>query len=381
MGIKSYEENGKKLWQVYVNLRSKLNPRVRVQRTVKGLSSEAAARREETKILQELSRKVMEDEGTIIFWCDIIAAWNEAVRKGHTVEYSPASLSEYNSILNYWTSQWMKRSAGEITRADGRELMKLLNENNLSVARIIKIKNTINVVYMWGIEEGLIKGVTASPVFGIKLNKKKERVPDILTLDEIKRFLEVAKVQGHEWYPVWAGALLTGMRNGELYSLLWDDVDFENEIIRVSKSYDKVSKEFKSTKAGYWRNIPISSELKNLLIELKLKDGISKFVFPRFQDWETGMQSKILKAFLKGNNFPEIRFHALRACFATQLLARGTAPAIVMKICGWRDLKTMEYYVRVAGVDEKGATEGLKILPKASEAYGEIVQLSDFKGQ
>lgn len=65
-----------------------------------------------------------------------------------------------------------------------------------------------------------------------------------------------------------------------------DDVDFENEIIRVSKSYDKVSKELTSTKVGYWRNIPILSELKKLLIELKLKNGISKFVLPRFQNRE-----------------------------------------------------------------------------------------------
>ncbi len=36
-----------------------------------------------------------------------------------------------------------------------------------------------------------------------------------------------------------------------------------------------------------------------------------------------------------------IKFHALRACFVTQLLAKGTPAAIVMKICGWRDLKTI----------------------------------------
>ena len=36
---------------------------------------------------------------------------------------------------------------------------------------------------------------------------------------------------------------------------------------------------------------------------------------------------------------------------------------IFMKICGWKNLKTMEIYVRLAGVNEAGATECLEILP------------------
>jgi integrase len=53
----------------------------------------------------------------------------------------------------------------------------------------------------------------------------------------------------------------------------------------------------------------------------------------------------------------------LRACFATQLIGSGVEPIKVMKICGWKDLKTMSYYLRLSGIDEKGATEGLNFLP------------------
>jgi hypothetical protein len=54
---------------------------------------------------------------------------------------------------------------------------------------------------------------------------------------------------------------------------------------------------------------------------------------------------------------------------------QGTPAAIVMKICGWRDLKTMEFYIRVAGVEEKGATDCLKILPSEAEVMGNVVSL------
>ena len=54
-------------------------------------------------------------------------------------------------------------------------------------------------------------------------------------------------------------------------------------------------------------------------------------------------------------------FHTLRACFATHLLASGAEPAKVMKIGGWKDLKTFEIYIRLAGVDISGVTEGFVI--------------------
>lgn len=45
-----------------------------------------------------------------------------------------------------------------------------------------------------------------------------------------------------------------------------------------------------------------------------------------------------------------------------------------MKICGWRNLKTMQRYVRLAGVEIEGATDTLKILPPA-QVMERVVEL------
>ncbi len=76
-----------------------------------------------------------------------------------------------------------------------------------------------------------------------------------------------------------------------------------------------------------------------------------------------GMQAQELRKFCLLTGLTSIKFHMLRACFATQLIHQGTPAIQVQKICGWKDLKTMQRYIRLAGVEIEGATEGLSFLP------------------
>lgn len=99
-----------------------------------------------------------------------------------------------------------------------------------------------------------------------------------------------------------------------------------------------------------------------LLLELKSKSK-NQFVLPRPIDWAHGYQAKVLRNFCISIGITPVRFHDLRVCFATQLLQNKVPPATVMKICGWKNLDTMGRYIRLAGIDECGATESLQILP------------------
>lgn len=162
------------------------------------------------------------------------------------------------------------------------------------------------------------------------------------------------------------------MRNGELYALTWSNVDFENKIITLSRSYNTRTRSYKCTKSGCWRQIPISPELELILKELKLAAGNRAEVLPRLSGWEKGIEAKILRGFCKMIGLPSIKFHTLRACFATQLIRTGVPPIQIQKICGWKDLETMQIYIRLAGIEIQGVTDQLKFLPE-DQIMGKVV--------
>ena len=86
-----------------------------------------------------------------------------------------------------------------------------------------------------------------------------------------------------------------------------------------------------------------------------------------------------LKTFLKSIKFRPIKFHALRACFATQMLASGVPAPIVMKIGGWKKSSTMDIYLRLSGVDTKGATECLGFIPTELNFADSVISI--FEGR
>jgi integrase len=72
--------------------------------------------------------------------------------------------------------------------------------------------------------------------------------------------------------------------------------------------------------------------------------------------------------FLQGLGLPRIRFHDLRATWATIMLSMGIAPIKVMSMGGWKDLKTMQFYIRKAGVDTSGISDKLSLHDPTAES-------------
>ena len=392
--IKKLGENN---YQVRVKVRSKTKLGLEAEHSRSGIKSRKEAERLEKGVIRdEALRKLIKKEQSAGCWGNIIEAWATAAVEGDIFirKISRGTIDDYVAVLDSYTADWFPLMIEDIDQAMAWRLLDRV-ESEVSIARRKRLRTAIDAIFKWAIRSGKLKGSTQIPTEGFHSTQKvEEKMPEILNLVEIQTLVKSAFEIEHRWAPIWAFGLLTGMRSGELFSLTWKKVDLEGGIFYVHQNW--TNKEgISSTKGRYWRTIPISSELDDLLRELKVKSkgGYSQkvwkwndkrterieyteheFVLPRFQAWKDGRQAEILRPFCEGIGIPSIKFHTLRACFATQLIKDGVAPAIVMKIGGWKDLKVMQRYVRMAGVEVNGATENLKIMPPR-QAMGRVVEL------
>lgn len=191
---------------------------------------------------------------------------------------------------------------------------------------------------------------------------------EILHDNEIKKLLSYARSYEPLWYYIWSFAVYTGCRNGELYALKWTDINFKDRMITVQRSYNKKYKVEKCTKNEDWRHVSICEPLWKAIEELKLKHDHDVergecnhvgYVLPRPGTWQNGSQAAKLRQFCEEIGITPVCFHTLRACFATELLRRKVDVPSVMRVGGWKSLKSMMHYVRLSGIYDRGITDPL----------------------
>ncbi|MDA2920700.1 site-specific integrase [Desulfobacterota bacterium AH_259_B03_O07] len=145
----------------------------------------------------------------------------------------------------------------------------------------------------------------------------------ILTPDEETRLMDHS---APHLKPILVTALNTGMRKGEILSLKWDCVDFDNNLFIINAPNNKRKKV---------KRIPINSYLKKVLLELKLKNqAISEFVFlgddnKPVKDIKTAFNNACRRTNIKG-----LRFHDLRHTAGTRMLESDVNIVAISEVLG-----------------------------------------------
>lgn len=328
----------------------------------KGIKTEAQARR----VLNELVIKV-EDK----LRAQVVPRWGELVQDSYNSmlrEKTLKTCEAYLQCLNKHTiAPWGDRFVDSITTDEIRTFIKVaLSDKSSSHQK--NMLHFIRITLAHAVDKGQLKQ-NPTPNMKFKIGDKIRRV---LTEEQAKILLTKAKEFDWEWYPHVCMAIYTGMRNGELYALTWDKVNLESRTILVDTSWNKLDG-FKSTKTGDDRVIEIAPPLVTVLKELKLKSEDGTFVLPRISIWDQGLQATALRMFLTGLGISPVRFHDLRATWATIMLSKGVEPAKVMVMGGWKDIKTLMVYLRKAGIGIRGITDAFN-LHDPSKDYGKVLK-------
>ncbi len=145
---------------------------------------------------------------------------------------------------------------------------------------------------------------------------------------------------------VYATALYTGMRAGELMGLRWEDVALDRRLITVKRSYDH-----DYTKNSAIRHVPVLSPLLRLLREWNLRcEG--PWVFPNtvgnVRKPSDRILQEVFKRCLERAELTPIRFHDTRHTFASHWVMSGGDIFKLQKILGHKDIRMTLRYAHLA---------------------------------
>ena len=160
------------------------------------------------------------------------------------------------------------------------------------------------------------------------------------------------------WRRLFALAVYTYARAGELAALDWADVDLEHGIIHIHRSLDsKRGRGMKATKSEAARRVPIEPELMPLLKVMRAEDrGKGSVVrLPRGAHLSRSLRMYLRRAGITRKDLltsdetrKAMTFHDLRATGITWCACRGDEALKIMYRAGHADFETTRIYLREA---------------------------------
>jgi integrase len=206
-------------------------------------------------------------------------------------------------------------------------------EKVLSPKTINTLRGFLLRMFNLAIRRGLWNGI--NPATRVERRKVPKRLPEYLRFEEVPRVLDALPPQLR---PLFATAVYTGMRQGELLGLRKGDVDLEAGTITVARSYNH-----ETTKGGHADMLPLADELRPFLEEV-IKASPSQFVFPAgdgsMQTKETALDKRLRAAMGRAGLVTGF-IHRCRRCHKQLLAATaevgrctGPHPTLIGQTCG-----------------------------------------------
>ncbi|WP_240417387.1 site-specific integrase [Paenibacillus periandrae] len=247
---------------------------------------------------------------------------------------------------------------------------KLTKDGKLTDENIQKIHTLINDSLKKAERWELISKNPAALVDRPKATRKEVIVWDV---NEVKKFLKQAD-NGNRYYIAFLIALTSGARQGEILGLRWQDVDFDNNCIRITQTLSSDGKEilpYTKTKSGT-RSVDLPEETmkrlskhKRMLEQEKMKAepgtyGDMDLVVCTQLGTPTNKSNirRVFSSAIKRADVKKIKFHSMRHTHATLLLLQGVNPKIVSERLGHATVRlTLDTYSHLLPSMQKETAE------------------------
>ncbi|HIF5955696.1 site-specific integrase [Vibrio parahaemolyticus] len=204
---------------------------------------------------------------------------------------------------------------------------EFIESHNLSSVKIAKEDNT-RIRYLSESEEAALLSALATREAQLCEDNDSHQYADFFT-------------------PLITLAMHTGMRKGEMLTLRWESVSFENRYLTI------LSENAKSKKK---RTIPMNDTVFNMLSQWRAQNLNEEYVFVH-EGKQVSFFQYPWQNLLKAAGIENFRFHDLRHHFASKLVMAGVDLNVVRELLGHADLKMTLRYAHLAPAHTAAAVQ------------------------
>ncbi len=295
--------------------------------------------REVATQLREITHQI--DIGTYIAPCEILFGdWLDTWLSEYLTGRSPLTIAAYDSnCRNYIRPVLGKVRLDAITPVMLQKFINGLSHEGLSPKTIKNIHGVVHRALEQAVRIGYLR---TNPANVCNLPKAVKPAIQPLTSQQIKALMEELEASHHPFANLYLLTLFTGMRQGEVLGLSWDDIDFSRGTITIRRQLRKLKGrnngyEFAAPKDGEVRLIQPAPFVMELLERQKrLQEHMAEIADCAWDNADHLVFTndfgghlvhvtvyKAFKALAVKLGMPERRFHDLRHTFAVISLENG----------------------------------------------------------
>ncbi|WP_255800982.1 tyrosine-type recombinase/integrase [Mycobacteroides abscessus] len=297
-----------------------------------------------------------------------VEEWLPRWKAQRSVEESTARQDE-SKLTHHVLPRWRSTALAEVSPEDIQVWANRLRSDGLSPSTVHKVVRLLSSLLQSAVSAGVL---SKNVVRGIKLPKEAPSPERFLSRDEADAVRRALAGFDQLIFDLLIG---TGTRWGEAVGLHWDDVDLDQDTIRVARSFDRTAKFFKATKTHATRVVPIGSTLSAVLSARLDAMGYGSATSLEYRDLPRPRHGLILPN-AAGNPYDgalfthrldaaarvahvgkgsrrravgHVRPHDLRHTYASWLVQDGVPIQAVQDLLGHQSLVTTQRYAKLAG--------------------------------